>query len=94
MNLTPEKLIEIIRQEIEKVMEDFGLLMPLPAEPVGNEEPPKLMEGKSKVQLCSQLINTMSDEEKNQLFSHYKRFPWKTLLARFSEMKTAEKGAK
>jgi len=95
MNLTYDKLIEIIRQEIQQVMEDFSLLMPLPAEPVGTEDPPELLEQKkSKIQIASQLINTMTPEEKNQLFAFYKRWPWETLLARFAEMKTAEKGAK
>ena len=42
MKLTDDKLKELIIQ----VMEDLGLLMPLPldAEPKGNEDPPVLKE--------------------------------------------------
>ena len=82
---------EMLKKMIEDILNDASL----PAEPVGTEDPPELLEQKkSKIQIASQLINSMSPEEKSQLFAFYKRWPWETLLARFSEMKTAEKGAK
>ena len=81
----------MLKKMIEDILNDYSL----PAEPVGTEDPPELLEQKkSKVQIASQLINSMSDAERNQLFAFYKRWPWETLLARFSEMKQAEKGAK
>lgn len=88
---------EILRKMIEDILNDTSFPGPstLPMEPVGTEDPPELLEQKkSKIQIASQLINTMTPEEKNQLFAFYKRWPWETLLARFSEMKQAEKGAK
>jgi len=82
---------QMLKQMIEDILNDYSL----PAEPVGTEDPPELLEQKkSKIQIASQLINSMSPEEKNQLFAFYKRWPWETLLARFAEMKTAEKGGK
>ena len=82
---------QMLKQMIEDILNDYSL----PAEPVGTEDPPELLEQKkSKIQIASQLINTMTPEEKNQLFAFYKRWPWETLLARFAEMKTAEKGGK
>ena len=82
---------QMLKQMIEDILNDYSL----PAEPVGTEDPPELLEQKkSKIQIASQLINSMSDAERNQLFAFYKRWPWETLLARFAEMKTAEKGGK
>lgn len=97
MKLTPEHLKDIVKQELDALLQDLGLLLPYPlqAEPVGNEDPPELLEGKkNKVQIASQIINTMSDQEQDALFRHYGRFTWATLLQRFRELKSAEKGTK
>jgi hypothetical protein len=97
MKLTPEHLKDIVKQELDALLQDLGLLLPYPLqdEPVGNEDPPELLEGKkNKVQIASQIINTMTDEEQGQLFRHYGRFTWATLLQRFRELKSAEKGTK
>ena len=92
MKITAEELKAIIRQELNKFIQDYGL----EAEPIDNEEPPELFEAnqQSKVKIASKLINQMTDDEKDKLFRHYARFTWKTLLARFAEMKSAEKGTK
>ena len=73
MNIDEETLINIIRQEIEKVLEDLDLLMPLPlqAEPPARlplTEPQqhiKESKGKrSKLQLAQALINSMIDSKR------------------------------
>ena len=97
MKLTPEHLKDLIKQELDALLQDLGLLLPYPlqAEPVGHEDPPELLESKqSKVQLASKLINMMTDHEQDTLFRHYGRFTWATLLQRFRELKAAEKGTK
>ena len=57
MKLTDDKLKELIIQ----VMEDLGLLMPLPldAEPKGNEDPPVLKENSSLEQKLFYLLSKM-----------------------------------
>lgn len=92
MKLTHDQLIAIIKQEIDETLTDLGLLLPLPleAEPISEANEPK----RNKVQLAQRLINTMTDREKDALFRSFSRFTWDTLLARFSEMKAAEKGVK
>ena len=103
MNIDEETLINIIRQEIEKVLEDLDLLMPLPlqAEPPARlplTEPQqhiKESKGKrSKLQLAQALINSMTDAEQEQLFRHNRRFTWNSLLKMLAQVKTAEKGGK
>lgn len=103
MTIDEETLINIIRQEIEKVLEDLDLLMPLPlqAEPPARlpltDSQKKLKEStgkKSKLQLANSLINSMTDAERDQLFRHHRRFTWNSLLKMLAQVKTAEKGGK
>ena len=107
MNIDEETLINIIRQEIEKVLEDLDLLMPLPlqAEPPARlplTEPQQHIkessrrdgQKRSKLQLAQALINSMTDAEQEQLFRHNRRFTWNSLLKMLAQVKTAEKGGK
>lgn len=103
MNIDQQTLKSIIRQEIEAVLEDLDLLMPLPlqAEPSARlplAEPQhhiKESKGKrSKLQLAQALINSMTDAEQEQLFRHNRRFTWNSLLKMLAQVKTAEKGGK
>ena len=73
MKLTPEHLKDLIKQELDVFLQDLGLLLPYPlqAEPVGNEDPPKLLESKqSKVQLAqeqaSQVLQTLLEEHEKE----------------------------
>ena len=90
MKLTDDKLKELIIQ----VMEDLGLLMPLPldAEPKGNEDPPVLKENSSLEQKLFYLLSKISDKQRSNLFRRFGYFTSNQLLTQLSSLKKAEKG--
>ena len=99
MPITEQDLKAIIRQEIEEVMTDLGLLMPYPleVEPGGTEEPPLLQghlnERKVNLSRIIKILNALDDEQRERIFSHFKRYRMDTLIRTIDSITKASKGS-
>jgi len=100
MPITEQDLKAIIRQEIEEVMTDLGLLMPYPldAEPGGTDEEPPLLQGhlnERKVNLSRiiKILNALDDEQRERIFSHFKRYRMDALIKTIDSITKASKGS-
>ena len=90
MELTTDTLKELINQ----VLTDYGLLLPLPmdAEPDGKESPGVIRENQSLNQKLFYLLSKISDKERANLFRRFGYFTSSQLLNQLSQLKKAEKG--
>jgi len=95
MQLSQEQLIQIVREEIQGVLEDLGMLMPLPldAEPTMNEN----AESKSKLFLAMQQASPKELKQACNAFGYYSRSQLSAdithnVLANIAKIKQAEKG--
>ena len=94
MNVTEEQLRTIVREEIENVLADLGMLMPYPldAEPIN--------EGKVVSKLI-QLMRKASSEDRKAVFHHFGFYSrseisseiTRNVLRNISNLKLAEKGS-
>jgi len=95
MKLTPSTLKDLIQQVY---LEAFAELLDsedfeLPAEPVGNEDPPgTILSEELKLNKIYKILVMLSSTERSQLFRRFGYYTGKHLLNQLNNIKKAEKG--
>lgn len=87
MNVNKEQLISIIRQEIDAVLTDLGLLLPLPLE----AEPEVIQEQQSRVNKMVGILNKLEASERERIFAAFKRYTFQDFLKQIRAYEMAKK---
>ena len=87
MNVNKEQLISIIRQEIDAVLTDLGLILPLPLE----AEPEVIQEDKSRASKIIDILNKLETSERERIFRAFRRYSYAHFLEQIRNYELAKK---
>ena len=87
MTIDKEQLVSIIKQEIDAVLRDLGLLLPLPLP----AEPEVIKEDQSRVKKMISILNKLEASERERIFSAFNRYSYSHFLTQIRAYETAKK---
>jgi hypothetical protein len=87
MKIDKPQLLQIIRQEIEAVLNDLELLLPLPLP----AEPNLIGEAKSRVNKIIGILNQLEQSERERIFAAFKRYSYAAFLEQIRAYEIAKK---
>ena len=87
MKITQSQLKQMIRDEVNSVLEDLEMLPPSKLE----AEPEQLTEEQSRVSKVVSILNQLPDEDREAIFRHYDRYSYSHFLAQIGRYEKAKK---
>lgn len=87
MNISKEQLIDIIRQEINAVLTDLEMILPLPLE----AEPKVIKEDQSRVSKMVSILNKLEASERERIFRSFRRYSYAHFLEQIRNYEMAKK---
>jgi len=87
MKIEREHLLKIIRQEIEAVLNDLELLLPLPLP----AEPAVIKEEQNRASKIIGILNKLEASERERIFRSFRRFSFQHFLQQIEAYERAKK---
>lgn len=87
MNISKDQLVALIRQEIDAVLTDLGLILPLPLE----AEPEVINEEQNRVSKMVAILNKLEASERERIFTAFKRYTFQHFLKQIRAYELAKK---
>ena len=89
MKLTPQTLKDMILA----CLEDYNLLLPLPMEPEGTEDPPEDILNESRTQSILDALNALQPDNRARIFNRFNYYEINQILSRINQIQQATKGS-